>query len=312
MQSFYKRGAAMEEIMVIESGEYQLVKHHNAGDYRMIAHDTNDAMLVELWAVKPRRSKSVNTTEQYRRQGCKFLADIGKPLQAVKYDDLVAWQNSLTGSVNTQRLRVNAVKSLLSFAHESGYISANPGIMLEPSQPEETKHRKMLTEAEVITIANHKALSLRDRAIVMVLYSSGCRVSELCAMQWRDVIPVDGGKAEIVIRGKGGKTRKSGISQGAYAAMLAIKPMFIDGTDYVFTTRTGAIDRTTVNHLFGKLSKVIGKDISPHWLRHSHVTHALSRGGNAVDVQEQVGHSSLQVTTGYAHGTKHSSDYLVI
>jgi integrase/recombinase XerD len=296
----------------ITLGSYQIAKLDNAGDYRMIANDTNDDRLVELWAIKPRRSKSANTVEQYRRQGKRFLADVGKPLQAIKYDDLTAWQNSLTGSINTQRLVVNAVKSLLSFAYESGYIRANPGVMLEPAQPEETKHRKLLSEADVIAIAHHKALSQRDRAIVMVLYSSGCRVSELCAMQWQDVIAVDGGKAEIVIRGKGGKTRESGISPAAYAAMLAIKSTTAQATDYIFTTYAGQIDRSTVNHLFDKLSKVIGKDISPHWLRHSHVSHALQRGGNAVDVQEQVGHSSLSVTTGYAHGTKHSSDYLVI
>jgi len=83
------------------------------------------------------------------------------------------------------------------------------------------------------------------------------------------------------------------------------------GTD-VFATINGQMERTTVNHLFGKLGKVIGRKISPHWMRHSHITHALQRGGNAVDVQEQVGHSSLAVTTGYAHSTMHSSDYLVI
>lgn len=284
----------------------------NAGDYRMIATDTNDQKLVELWASKPRRGKSRNTIEQYGRQGQRFLDEIGKPLQAIGYDDLSSWQNSLTGSINTRRLRVNAVKSLLSFALETGYIRANPGVMLEPEQPEETKHRKTLTEAEIITLVNHKGLSERDRAIVMVLYSSGCRVSELCNIQWRDVMPTKDGKAEIVIRGKGGKTRKSGISAAAHAAMLAIKADSAIDTDCIFTTQNGKMDRTTVNHLFTKLSKVIGKKISPHWLRHSHITHALARGGNAVDVQEQVGHSSLAVTTGYAHATKHSSDYLVI
>lgn len=131
-------------------------------------------------------------------------------------------------------------------------------------------------------------------------------------MQWCDVTPIKDDKAEIVIRGKGGKTRKSGISAAAYAAMVAIKPKVSNDDDHVFTTHAGVIDRSTVNHLFKKLSKIIGKDISPHWMRHTHVTHALARGGNAVDVQEQVGHSSLAVTTGYAHANKHSSDYLVI
>jgi len=278
----------------------------------MIAGNTNDHALVELWATKPRRGKSENTKQQYLRQGLRFLDEVGKPLQDIRYDDLSAWQNSIAGAINTRRLRVNAIRSLLSFAYESGYIRVNPGVMLEPEQPEDTKHRKTLTEAEVITLANHKGLSPRDRAIVMVMYSSGCRVTELCNMRWQDVTPTTNGKAEIVIRGKGGKTRKSGISAGAYASMLAIKPEGATGQDYVFTTANGRMDRTTVNHLFGKLSEVIERNISPHWMRHSHITHALQRGGNAVDVQEQVGHSSLAVTTGYAHSTQHSRDYLSI
>lgn len=302
----------MNAIVTVDRSDYAIVGLDNAGNYSMVAHDTNDEKLIELWAIKPRRSKSPHTVEQYRRQGRRFLSAINKPLQAIKYDDLTAWQNKLTGSINTQRLAVNTVKSLLAFAHESGYIRVNPGVMLEPGQPEETKHRKLLSEADVIAMVNHKALNLRDRAIVMVLYSSGCRVSELCAMQWRDVTSIKDGKAEIMIRGKGGKTRKSGISAAAYAAMVEIKSKTTDGTDHVFVTHAGPIDRSTVNHLFKKLSKIISKDISPHWMRHTHVTHALARGGNAVDVQEQVGHSSLAVTTGYAHGTKHSSDYLVI
>ena len=109
----------MTEIVMMN--DYRL---DNAGDYSMIGRDTNDDKLVELWAIKPRRSKSPNTVEQYRRQGKRFLAAVGKPLQAVKYDDLTAWQNGLTGSLNTQRLVVSAIKSLLSFAHETGYIRA--------------------------------------------------------------------------------------------------------------------------------------------------------------------------------------------
>lgn len=290
----------------------QIDAHHNTGDYRMVASTTNDQMLIELWANKPRRGKSKNTTEQYLRQGLRFIHEVGKPLQALRYDDLSSWQNSITGAINTRRLRVNAIKSLLAFAYESGYIRVNPAVMLEPEQPEDTKHRKTLTEAEIITLVNHKGLSKRDRAITMTMYSSGCRVTELCNMRWQDVTPTANGKAEIVIRGKGGKTRKSGISVGAYASMLTIKPEGATGQDYVFTTANGRMDRTTVNHLFDKLSEVIGRNISPHWTRHSHITHALQRGGNAVDVQEQVGHSSLAVTTSYAHSEKHSCDFLVI
>jgi integrase/recombinase XerD len=294
----------MNEIMV-----YTLT---NAGDYALVEHTTDDVKLVQLWANKPRKSQSPNTTAQYLRQGMAFLETVGKPLQAVNYADLQAWQSGLTGSINTMRLKVNAIKSLLSFAHKVGYIRVNPGVMLEAPQLEETKYRKVLSEEDVIRLVS-SGLSARDQAILRVLYSSACRVSELIGLRWQDVIDTADSKAVLVIRGKGGKTREAGISASAYAALLNVKPAFVQPTDYVFlSNRNRQMDRTTVNHLFKKLSTVVGKDISPHWFRHSHVTHALARGANPVDVQEQAGHSSLQVTTSYAHKTKNSSDYLVI
>jgi integrase/recombinase XerD len=246
------------------------------------------------------------------RQGMAFLGAVGKPLQAVNYTDLALWQASLTGSINTLRLKVNAIKSLLSFAHKVGYIRINPGVMIEPPHLEETKHRKMLSEEEIIKLVSSD-LSARDQAILRVMYSSACRVSELINLRWQDVVEVNDGKAVLVIRGKGSKTREAGISASAYKAMRNITPAFVEPFTFVFlSNRKRQMDRTTVNHLFKKLSALVGKDISPHWFRHSHVSHALARGANPVDVQEQAGHSSLQVTTSYAHKTKASSDYLVI
>lgn len=283
----------------------------NAGEYQLIERDTNDDRLIAMWASKSRRSDTGNTAANYQRIAESFLVTVGKPLQAIAYGDLAAWVAGLVGAINTRRTKVNAVKSLFSFAHKLGYIRVNPGVMVEPPAKEETKHRKMLSEEEVIKLVSG-GLSARDEAILRVLYSSGMRVSELINLRWQDVIEV-GSKAVLVIRGKGSKTRESGISASAYKTMLNLKPAFAEGSDLVFlSNRKRQMDRTTVNHLFTKLGEKIGKDISPHWFRHSHVSHALARGANPVDVQEQVGHSSLQVTTAYAHKTKSSSDYLAI
>ncbi|MFN8486436.1 MAG: tyrosine-type recombinase/integrase [Caldilineaceae bacterium] len=284
---------------------------NNAGDYHLIGRNTTDQMLLELWVGKSRRSGSANTQNTYRAIGEHFLDAVGKPVQAMVYADLATWANGLAGSINTRRTKINAVKSLFAFAYQLGYIARNPAVMLEAPRSEETKHRKMLSEEEIVKLVSAD-LNARDQAILRVLYSSGMRVSELINLRWQDVIPT-GDRAILVIRGKGAKTRESGISPSAYKAMLNIKPAIVQPADFVFlSNRQRQMDRTTVNHLFSKLSEKLGKDISPHWFRHSHVSHALARGANPVDVQEQVGHSSLQVTTGYAHKTKNSSDYLII
>ncbi len=283
----------------------------NQGDYSLVERTTTDDKLLAMWCNRPRKAQSQNTYSTYCRIGQQFMQAIGKPLQAITYTDLAGWVNGLQGSINTRRLYVNVVRSLFAFAHELGYIRVNPALMIEPPAPEETKHRKMLSEEEVIALVR-SGLSARDEAILRVLYSSGMRVSELCNLRWQDVIE-QGDKAVLVIRGKGGKTRESGISRAAYRAMLNIKPEFTEPTEPVFTSnRHRAMSRDSVHYIFEKLSEKVGKDISPHWMRHSHVSHALARGANPVDVQEQVGHSSLQVTTGYAHRTRNSSDYLVI
>ena len=305
-------GNISEMLRVRQMNEVVIYQPTNAGDLALVEQSTNDIQLVTMWATKPRKSQSQNTIEQYMRQGRAFLAEVGKPLQAINYQDLQKWQAGLTGSINTQRLKVNAIKSLFSFAHKLGYIRVNPGIMLEPPHHEETKHTKMLTEEQVVRLVNAD-LSDRDEAIIRVMYNSACRVSELVNLRWQDVIPTANGKAVLVIRGKGGKTRESGIKASAYVAMLKLKTEDSQPDDYIFqSNRHQQMDRKTVNHLFKKLSKVIGQDVTPHFMRHSHISHALEHGQNPVTVMNQAGHSSLQVTTGYAHADGSSADCLIV
>lgn len=280
----------------------------NIGNYGLVSKDTSDNKIVDMWIAQ---SNSANTQAQYARVIHSFQNEVNKPLQSINLLDLQTWQQSLEGKSNTKKLHVNAVKSLFSFMQKTGYIVLNPAIMLKPEKTVETKHTKTLTEEQVIKIITNADLNKRDEAIIRVLYSSAMRVSELCNLQWQDVIE-QGNKAILVIRGKGNKTRESGISVKAYEAMKSLRNDSLD-TDFVFkSNRNQQMDRTTVNYLFSKLSALVGKDISPHWLRHSHVTHALQRGANPVDVMNQAGHSSLAITTTYAHSEKFSSDVLIV
>ena len=290
------------------SNEITVYEATDNGSYGLVPRNTTDIQIVNMWIAQ---SNSANTQAQYARVIHSFQSVVNKPMQRVNLSDLQQWQQGLEGKANTKKLHVNAIKSLFSFMQKTGYIVLNAAVMLKPEKTVETKHTKTLTEEQVIKLVNSSDLSKRDEAIIRVLYSSAMRVSELCALQWQDVIE-QGNKAILVIRGKGNKTRESGISSKAYEAMKALRNGASD-TDFVFkSNRNQQMDRTTVNHLFTKLSAIIGKDISPHWLRHSHVTHALQRGANPTDVMNQAGHSSLAVTTTYAHSERFSSDVLIV
>ena len=290
------------------SNEIVVYESTNVGNYGIVERNTNDAGILAMWIAQ---SNSENTRQQYARVAAAFLSYVGKPLQAIALGDLQSWQGSLTGKPNTNKLHVNAIKSLFSFMHKTGYVALNPAVMLKAEKSVETKHTKTLSEEQVIRLVTSANLGKRDEAIVRVLYSSAMRVSELCGLQWKDVVEA-GNRAILVIRGKGGKTRESGISASAYAAMKALRNG-ANGESFVFlSNRRQQMDRTTINHLFVKLSAIVGKDISPHWLRHSHITHSLQRGANPTDVMHQAGHSSLAVTTTYAHSNKFSSDVLAL
>lgn len=293
-----------DEIVTINNGR-------NVGNYLIVESGTNDSQVVQMWCMK---SRSSETRYKYERAANELLTYTQKPIQAISLNDLRRWQDSLTGKINTKKLKVSIIKSMFAFMQKIGYIQVNPAIMISAEKAEETAHARMMTEEEVIRIMTHESLSARDGAIVRTLYSSGMRVGELCGLRWRDVIATDGGKAIFVIRGKGSKTRKSGISATTYSKILEIR----DGAtldDYVFRSNRKSglpMDKTTVNYLFEKLSKIVGRKISPHFMRHCNASHSLKRGASAVDVMNQLGHSSLSVTSKYVHSDRSASDYLIV
>lgn len=279
---------------------------HNAA---IIPADTTDARLIEMWM----HGKSANTASQYTRIAARFFETVGKPLQAIHLSDLQTWADSIDGTAHTRKAHIDTVRSLFSFALKTGYIRLNPAAVLEsPATPDKVKG-KVLAEREVLAIIN-AADNPRDAALLQCLYSAGGRVSEICGLTWKDVVPTPDGGAELLIFGKGGKNRNAKVSADTHK-LLQAQRRFAEDDAPVFTTRTGnAIDRVAVHRIIKATAKKAGvkKAVSAHWFRHSHASHALERGANPAAVQEQLGHSSLATTTRYAHASNSSADYLVV
>ena len=304
----------------------------NAGNYDMVSRDTTDEMLVYQWLHTGKRATSPRTQALYMRIWRAFSASVGAPLQALTLTDLQTWRESLTGAPATQRVHIAAIRSLFAHGQKVGYLRFNPSVMLATPPVGETKHRRVVSRDNMVRIldACHTA---QESALLRVLYSSGARVSEVLALQWQDVTPrvnSEGGNAGAVLHivcGKGSKSREAGIDAVAYGALDVLRDGAPD-TAYCFATRTGkALDRQRAHRVIkdvmrraglkdgaGKTTERKEKDAaglpSAHWFRHSHATHALAAGANVVDVQTQLGHSSLATTTGYAHAAGYSCDKL--
>jgi site-specific recombinase XerD len=285
----------------------------NVGDYQLIHADTDDEMLVEMWITKPRRARSRHTQAQYRRVWNSLRQALPKPLQTIKVDDLMAWANYLQGTPHTIKVHVAVVKSLFSFAYKVGYLRVNPAVLLETPHVPDQKHAKVLREEEIFALLAAAKVQ-RDKVLVRTLYSAGLRVSELCHLRWQDVVSTSAGKAVLVIYGKGGYQREAEISVATHHALQDLRGD-ARPEDYIFRTRTGHhLDRSEVHRLLKRLADEAGlnKQVSAHWLRHSHASHALDNGANPKAVQEQLGHSSLAVTTGYLHTDKGTAGYLKV
>src|SRR5207244_6851724 len=143
----------------------------------------------------------------------------------------------------------------------------------------------------------------------------GVRWAELCSLKWADLKSRDT-TGQITVFGKGGKTRTVLMPESVWTALMTLRKVAADG-DPVFRSRKGGhLDESMVWRIVRKAAKRAGipKDVSCHWLRHAHASHALDRGAPIHLVQATLGHSSVATTGRYLHArpTDSSSRYLAV
>ncbi|HUY19519.1 MAG TPA: tyrosine recombinase XerC [Candidatus Binataceae bacterium] len=147
--------------------------------------------------------------------------------------------------------------------------------------------------------------TLRDRAIVETLYSAGLRVSELTAMNWRN-IDEELGMVTIEM-GKGGKGRIVPIGEPALAALLewrrAMPIAWSHDGPVITNLRGGRLSVRAVQKIVERrlVESGVATAVSPHGLRHCFATHLLNHGADLRSIQEMLGHSSLATTQRYTH-----------
>jgi integrase/recombinase XerC len=224
--------------------------------------------------------------------------------------------------------KLSSLRTFFRFLQREGHVELNPFSGLRsPKKPR--KLPKFLSVAETARLldAPQKALAatprggregemaryiaIRDTALLEVLYSTGCRVSEVAGMCDPDVDTLGG---VVRIRGKGKKERLGALGnpagkalRTAVAARDAIwaprgrpehRRVFVNVRGTALTTRS--IERLLKRYL---ALAGLPPDLSPHALRHSFATHMLDGGADLRSVQELLGHASLSTTQIYTHMT---------
>ncbi|MCW2524259.1 MAG: tyrosine recombinase XerD [Frankiales bacterium] len=268
------------------------------------------------------RGSSLNTLSSYRRDLNRYLAY----LQTCGLSDL-AEVDALTVSGFLASLRqgdathpalsasssaraVVAVRGLHRFAYADGQIATDVAREVKPPTPPRRLPKAISVEdvERLLDAADfdQTPLSVRDRALLEVLYGTGARISEAVGL---DVDDLDLEQRTVLLRGKGGKQRLAPL--GSFAAralsgyLVRVRPELVRkgrGTPKVFlNARGGALSRQSAWTVLRTAADKAGltADISPHTLRHSFATHLMEGGADVRVVQELLGHASVTTTQIY-------------
>ena len=278
-----------------------------------IAECNSDRELVDLWL----HDKTPNTVDAYRRDAEEFRWFIeDKPLNRVVLNDLMLYCDALRQQGRapaTVNRKLSAVKSLLSYGVMIGYLSINAGAALKLPKLDNSLAERILSESQVLRLIG-AASAGRDRILLRFLYESGCRVSELVGLIWKNLQPRDDA-GQVRILGKGNKTRVVLLTPQLWADLMFLRASDSLDTPVFKSQRSGRkLVRSEVNELVTRVARLaeIPGNVSPQWLRHAHASHSLERGAPIHLVQATLGHRNLQTTGRYLHArpSDSSSRYL--
>ncbi len=278
--------------------------------------------VLDQWGAHLRHSRgaSAHTVRAYTADLAAFLAFTGTDpadpgaASALTLRAARAW---LADSVargaarSTVSRHVAALRNFSAWAHREGLAPTDAAAALASARADQRLPRVVDQDeaAALLECARSRAsaddpVSVRDWAILELIYATGIRVSEACSLTTSSV---DAAALTVRVLGKGDKERTVPFGVPARDALdqwtVRARPSLAMGTDALFVgAKGGQIDPRVVRAMIHRMCARAGvRDIAPHGLRHSAATHLLQGGADLRAVQEILGHSSLATTQRYTH-----------
>lgn len=236
-----------------------------------------------------------------------FFEHINRPFEQVTTNDIRIYlyeTQKRTGISNRtldgKRLVIN---TFMDWCWKEGYIPNNPCASIKPIKFEE-KPREPLSNME-LEIVRDACENYRDKAMIELFYSTGCRLSEMVNLKISDI---DFASKEVHLFGKGSKHRTSYLNAKAeymlkkYFELERPKESISDSVFVIFRKPYNGMQKGSIYARVKAIQKRSGieRSLFPHLLRHTMATDALNRGMNVAEVKEILGHEKLDTTMIYA------------
>ncbi len=245
-----------------------------------------------------------------------FIGSQGLVFGSLRFEDARRFVTGLkrdSYSESSMNRIISGVKTFYAYCLRFEIVSENPFSLVKSMKRQRTLPA-VLTVEEVrrfIHAPGHDVFGMRDRVIFRVLYSTGCRLSELLAMEVKDL---DLPRGRVIVHGKGSKDRFVFLSDSAVSDIgtyLRLRSTYLEGlgadpvrTSSLFINKQGKqLTPQGVHYIFQTYAKKTGieKHVTPHTFRHTFATQLLDHDAGIRVVQELLGHENISTTQIYSH-----------
>ena len=309
-----------EEYPNINNLKVKYILEQNLKDYSLITNERS-LMVSDLpekinyfLGVKKLDGLSQKSLEGYFYELSVFYKYINKPVSQITIDDLRYYLTVIQKEKHYEDITINnkisILRSFFGTLYKEEIIPKNPSVRLKTLDVDVNNLREPLNNEELEKLRN-ACKDIREKSLIEIYFSTGCRLSEIMKLNKSDV---NWNEKSIFVNGKGNKNRTVFFSVKCKLYLQEYLNSRNDDNESLFVAEREPHDRlgkSGIEKIFKKIKNRtdIKTKISPHILRHTRATQALSRGMDIVDISKLLGHSSVKTTEIYSKVDKSKLKY---
>lgn len=272
----------------------------------LVALDSKTVKILKMYiGTKKLEGKSEKTLKQYYREIRLLLAFLNCPINEVTTNGIRRYLMTMKSERNLKNSTVENMRSYLnaifSWVANEKLISSNPCANIVPIKIKK-EMKKSFSIEELETIKNFCKNDLKRLALINFLYSTGCRVSEVCSVNIKDL---DFNNKQVVVLGKGNKERKVYLTEEACEILQKYLATRKDDNEALFINlQKNRIAPGGIRWILHDIENKTGiENIHPHRFRRTLATNLLDNGMAIQDVSKILGHANISITQQYYYHT---------
>jgi integrase/recombinase XerC/integrase/recombinase XerD len=225
---------------------------------------------------------------QWKKNSAGESSDLSTEIQKLIRESQTAWKNL---AASTRGRKTACVRGFVKWLFAEKYLADDlSSRLVSPKVSQKLPHFLSVDEAMALIKALPEG---PQRALVLLLYGGGLRVSEACGLRWKDLVA---DSRSLRVKGKGAKERLVALPDLVWLGLKALDKK----NEFVFGEALSNRKAYEWVRRAGRTAKLL-KPLHPHALRHSYATHLLTSGADLRVLQELLGHRSLAATQKYTH-----------